>query len=1201
MPKDSKSKSAGKEKTVEETYKKKSLHQAILDESDAYIGSKDSFLDDIHIFDDSVNRIVKKQIEYTPGLYKIIDEIIVNARDHHIRDSSCDVIKISVDIDNNQISVYNNGNGIPVKIHKEHNIYVPELIAGHLLTSGNYYQKGKIVGGRNGYGLKVTNIYSTEFIVETLDVGERKEYKQVFKNNMFDVGKPKITDVDKKAKPYTRVTFTPDLKRFGLDELSNDFYGLIKKRTYDIAACTSKKCKVYFNDEELSVRTFDDYIKLYYDELPSELVYEELSDRWRIGALYDTYASHQQVSFVNGISTFHGGTHVKYITDQIIKALTDYMKKKNKNINVKPQYIRENLTLFLDCVIEDPSFESQTKELLKKKVSDFGSKCEITEKFIKKLIATGICNEVMKTAENKDNIILNKAGGTKTERMRDIPKLEDAEEAGKRGAILCKLILTEGDSAKKFAVDGVSHVGNKHYGVFPLRGKLLNVRDHQPKDIMKNEEIMNVMKIMGLKIKTDKKGNIVKSNVNINKLRYGGIIILTDADSDGSHIKGLVMNFVHYFWPNLMKVEGFIQAIVTPIIKAFKGKKGHSETKVFNTISSFKEWQESENTKGWTIKYYKGLGTSDRKDAIEVFSDLERRKVNYIWDIEEKIEEYAKETDDEAVDEDTTHECFDALELAFNKKRADDRKEWLQQYNEEEVINYDEELRITYKDFVDRDLKHFSNYDVKRSVPGIDGLKPSQRKIMYGCFINPKMKRGEIKVSQLGGFIAERTEYHHGEVNLYGTIIKMAQNYRGANNVNLLMPNGNFGSFRDKGKDSAAPRYIYTEINYLTHKLFRKEDEKILDYQYEENIKVEPVQYASIIPMILVNGAKGIGTGYSTNIPMYNPEDICKNIIRKLDGKDMKKMDPWYRGFKGTIDRISDTKFESHGVYTNDDKYVTVTELPVGTSIEEYKEFLEKVTVDPKKPKTIQFVEYYKSIPDNNSVNITIKFHGNNLQDFIKKVCLEKKIKMSTSINTTNMYLFNSSGKLTKYDTPEEILEDYYEFRYEMYQKRKKYYTKILENRHALLKYKKMFIEYYQSGKITINKKTTEEDVIKQLEDLKFPRLATNVDNDNNDDEEGGSMKKSYDYLTSMRIFSLTKNRIDELDKELDKVTTELEDYKNITIKELWTREIEEFLELYKKYLREMEEEEKFTGKISDAKGKSKAKAKTSGAKKKES
>jgi len=1215
-------------KTVEEQYKKLTQHEHVLKRYDMYIGGIKNIEEEMHVFDDELERIVKKEIDYNPGLYKIIDEIIVNSRDHYIRDKTCNEIRVKVDESTNTISVYNNGNGIPVQIHKEHNVYVPELIFGHLLSGGNFDDdEKKIVGGKFGIGSKVSNIFSKKFIIETVDKNTKKKYRQVFENNMYKKSEPEIENVSKGVEPYTSITFTPDLERFNLDSISEGMLQLIKKRVYDLAACTGDDMTVYYNDKKINVKTFEDYIKLFYEngKLPSDLIYDEFNERWKVGILYDTLVGHQHVSFVNGINTYKGGNHVKHVMDQIIDKLTAYMKKKNKALNIKPQYVRENITIFLDAVIEDPTFDSQTKECLNKKISEFGSRCELDKKFIDRIIKTGICDEIMRTAESKENIALNKGGGNKSDSVRNIPKLEDAEEAGKRKSKLCSLILTEGDSALTFAIDGISHVGNKYYGAFPLRGKLLNVREATPKEITKNAEIQNIMKIMGLKIKTDKAGNILKSNVDINKLRYGRIIILTDSDVDGSHIKGLLMNFIHHFWPSLLKHDGFIQAIITPIIKVFKGPKDKQQVKCFDTIGGFKHWRDTENPKGWTVKYYKGLGTSTKQDAIEIFSELDRRRINYVWDLNgivDDIESDKKDTDknsdsdsdtekdsetnsekdsekskgksnEKESDKDTENPSYQAIDLAFNKHKADLRKEWLQKYDEEDVINYDKETKVTYKDFIDRDLIHFSNYDVQRSIPAIDGFKPSQRKILYGCNTNKKMRTGEIKVSQLGGYVSESTEYHHGEDSLFGTIIKMAQDFSGSNNINLLKPNGNFGSYNAKGKDAAAPRYIFTEINQITHKLFRKEDNKILDHVFEDNAKVEPKLYCPIVPTILINGTRGIGTGYSTNIPKYNPIDICENIKLLLQEKRQKVLKPWYRGFEGEISEDSPGKYKTTGIFISNDNSVTIKELPIGMSTQEYKLHLDKMIIDKKAPKSTQFLTHYKSIPDNDRVNITVFFYSNNLQQFIKKGLLVQKLKLESNISTHNMWLYNTEGKLQKYNTSEEIISDYYDYRYLMYEKRKKYHTKLLENKKDFLHYKKLFIEMYLNDKIKINKNTTEENLIEQLETLKFPRLSQHIDDNNDDDDDNDKNDTgSYDYLTGMKILSLTKNKINDLEKELDKITSELNDYKSITIEVLWEREIDEFLEAYEKYLKEMKE--KSASPIKKTKVKAKAKSKTS-------
>ena len=207
----------------------------------------------------------------------------------------------------------------------------------------------------------------------------------------------------------------------------------------------------------------------------------------------------------------------------------------------------------------------------------------------------------------------------KTARLIGIEKLEDANKAGTKDSDRCTLILTEGDSAKALAMAGIEMVGQDYYGCFPLRGKMLNVRDAKSKAIANNAEVQNLMKILGIRVG--------EAYTDVKNLRYGSILIMTDQDVDGSHIKGLIINFIHHFWPSLIKINGFMKEFITPIIKATKGR----ETLSFYTLPEYKRWVESHNNKvkGWKIKYYKGLGTSTNKEAQEYFGELERNKIEF--------------------------------------------------------------------------------------------------------------------------------------------------------------------------------------------------------------------------------------------------------------------------------------------------------------------------------------------------------------------------------------------------------------------------------------------------------------------------------------------------------------------------------------------------------------------------------------------
>jgi DNA topoisomerase II len=1171
-------------KTNEQKYQKKTPREHVLLRPDTYIGDIDPTDEMMWIYDLQSKMIVKKQIEYVPGFYKVFDELIVNARDHTQNDKTCNQIKVDIDQVANSITVMNNGNkGIPIAIHKEHNVYIPSLIFGEMLTGSNFDDKEKrTTGGRNGYGAKLANIYSKKFIVEVVDSKKKLKFEQVFEENMSIKNEPVITELDKKEKSYVKITFFPDLKRFKVKNISNDVVALFHKRVYDIAATTNNRIKVYFNEEELTISCFSKYVDMFYSQEYERVINEE-NDRWQICALYVPNEGGESISYVNSICTFRGGTHVNYIVDNIVKRLiNDYIKKKEKNIKVTPSLIKENLVFFVNSVIENPAFISQTKEALTTKSAKFGSKYEVDESFMKKLAKTNIVNQVIDFARFKETASLKKTDGKKMTSLRGIPKLEDANKAGSKQSHKCSLILTEGDSAKAFAMAGLGIVGRNNYGVFPLKGKLLNVREASPKQLLENEEIKNIKQIIGLQHNKD-----YTAKEMFQKLRYGRIVVLTDQDVDGSHIKGLLFNFFHYFWPSLMKKKGFLTSLSTPIVKSFKGKK----VKVFYNLSDYDKWRNKQkDIKSWKIKYYKGLGTSTSKEAKEYFVDFDEKIINYFWDQTEEVEiidesesdseEYDEECNESEVSDkssdsipkqmiqpDYKDKCTDSITLAFDKRRSDDRKTWLLNYDKDNVISYDDK-NVAFCDFVNKDLIHFSNDDTSRSIPNImDGLKPSQRKIMYGSLLR-KLYKDEVKVAQLSGFVSDKASYHHGEASLMGAIIGMAQNHVGSNNINILEPEGQFGTRLKGGKDSASSRYIWTKLNDLTKLIFREEDEKILRRVIDDGDQIEPEWYAPILPMVLVNGAEGIGTGFSTKIPCYNPIDIVDNIFKLMEDSEMKEMTPWYQNFRGSINKLTNTSYEVKGVYhIENEKTLVITELPLGEWTSHYKEFLEGlVMVEEKKGKTKKMKGLIESFVDNNTdkiVSFTLKFPSNKLSKLVKANTLEKKLKLIKKINTTNMHLFNANGTIRKYIKSLDIIKEFYEERINWYAIRKAYLLRVLNNEMLHLKYKVLFIEYVLKQKIIINNKT-KQSVIDKLVEFEFPELSKDLNEKSN---------KSYNYITSMQLFSLTKEKIDELNEEYKNKKEEMEALEELLPKDIWKTELKEFITAYKKWYKQNYEE----------------------------
>lgn len=1116
--------------------------QHILDNPDTYIGSVESIDADMWIMSEDDNKIIEKNINYIPGLFKLFDEGIVNCRDHVVRmktkvdskvDNALPVSHIDINIEpDGSITMINDGNGIDVA--QKDGIWIPELVFGHLRTSTNYNkEEKKIVGGKNGFGFKLVLIWSSYGRIETVDHIRGLKYIQEYNNNLDEICKPSITKC--KNKPYTKITFKPDYSRLGIPGLSSDIISLLKKRVYDISAITDKNIKVKYNNELLPVKCFEQYINMYIgDKTISPRVYEDSGGegRWEYAVALTPTSEFVQISFVNGIHTSKGGKHVEYILNQIVRKLVDYIEKKKKT-KVNPNSIKEQLILFLRCDIENPAFDSQTKDYMNTPSSKFGSKCEVSDKFIEKVAKMGVMDAALQLTEVKENKAAKKTDGTKSKSVRGIPKLTDANWAGTDKSSQCMLILCEGDSAKAGIISGLSSEDRNIVGVYPLKGKLLNVRGEPVKKIADNKEIAEIKQILGL-VTGKKYLNIDDVNKS---LRYGKVLFMTDQDLDGSHIKGLGINLFSCEWPTLAQIPGFIGFMNTPILKA---KKGSNEMNFYND-GEFEEWKEKNDIKGWNIKYYKGLGTSTGKEFREYFED--RKIVEFEFN--------GKNSDD-------------AIDMVFNKKRADDRKDWLKLYNRDAYLDT-RKKSVSYEDFINRELIHFSKYDCDRSIPNLmDGFKISQRKIAFSAF--KRNLKTEIKVAQFSGYVSEHSGYHHGEASLNAAIVGMAQNYVGSNNINLFVPNGQFGTRLQGGKDNASERYIFTLLNKITRTLFQQTDDNILDYLNDDGLSIEPIYYAPIIPMILVNGSKGIGTGFSTDVMSYNPLQIIQylqNKLRYIEVEDDIEFIPYYEGFNGKITKLSDDKFLIKGNYEKlgFDK-IRVTELPVGFWTDDFKELLEhwiSPGEDKDKNKIPAIIKDYEDMSKDTNVDFTITFVKGKLEELEKSKgdygCngLEKLLKLYTTNTTTNMHLFDANDTLQKFDKISDIIDSYYDVRLKLYQTRKDYMIKSLEHELILLTNKAKYIKENLDGTIDLRKKKKEQ-VIEMLQSKGY----NIIDEDTN-----------YHYLVKMPMDSVTEENVEKMNKECGNKQAELELVKSTTINKMWLNELDVLKEQYIEYKEE--------------------------------
>tara|TARA_B110000263_G_C15309336_1_gene512181 strand:- start:230 stop:3688 length:3459 start_codon:yes stop_codon:yes gene_type:complete len=1117
---------------------------------DLYIGSVENEYKDVYLYNNESDGIITKNMLYNDGFMRIHMELIYNAIDNISRSKErnliCDNIKIEIDKNTNIFSIINNGLGIPIE--KKADKYIIENIFSNLMSSSNYDDsKDRFTTGRNGLGSKLTNIFSKFFEVECIDTENELIYIQQFHNNMSIIDKP-IIKKSKNKKNYVKVSFIPDFSYFNLDKFyNNDIINYFHKICLDIAG--TSLINIEFNKQKIKFKSFLDYCKLYNINLEKEFInikhnkIDLLNDYESNIIISPNYSSDPIIiSFVNDLNTTDGGKHVALWQEFILNKICDKLSKKNNIVTIKD--IKKFFNIFISCKIKNPTFTSQSKHKLSGNKELVSLSCD--NLLINKIFKWLIINNIKNYLENKGDDILKKAIDSK-KRFIKIEGYDSANKAGTKYSKYCSLLLCEGLSAKTYAVVGSkymqSYIDNYHFdiknmgekdiknlkgrdwiGIYPLRGKCLNTRNATNDQIIKNKEITDIIQILGLEKNID---YTIKENFD--KLPYGRITILTDSDVDGLHIKGLLLNMIHYLYKSILTISPtFITSMNTPILKlTLKTNKNilfYNERLAIKYIDKF-------NKDIKDIKYYKGLGTSNNEDIKNTFA----KSIEFI--------NYDDKTDE-------------TMDILFNKKKkyADERKELIENYNininddilnsintniqktKDTIILIKKPNNIKISDFLTNDLIEYSISNCKRSIPNaIDGLKESQRKILFGTFLkNLNYNSKSIKVAQLAGYISEKTNYHHGEQNLCDTIIKMAHDFVGSNNIPLLFRDGQFGSRLKGGDDAASARYIFTKLDKYTRLIFNINDDNILTHVIDDGDTVEPHFYVPIIPMILINGTKGIGTGYSTDIPSFNIFDIINyilNWVKTDEYDDNMQINPWYNNFKGTILKYNDTKWTTNGIYSfnNIKNIINIYEIPVNVWIDNFKEGLDKL-IESKN------IISYKNFSTENIASFDIKvknsdvISNNNINSIINNT--------SSSLNISNMTLFDIDNNLKKFKDIYAIIKYYCGIRLDFYNKRKNYLINILNNDLIKLNNKYRFIKHIIDDNTIIFKKTNDQ-VIKLLTTLNYDKI---------DD--------SYDYLLNMPVKSFTSELLDKLKKSSESKCLELNKLTKITIKNLWISDL---------------------------------------------
>lgn len=1076
---------------ADEKYETMSQREHVLKKSGMYIGATGKEYSENWVLGDD-KKMVKENLLYSKGLLKIYDEIVSNTQDIWNK-KTYNITEVKVSIEKGMIIVYNNGTFIP-HTKMKNGLYTPTVMFGQLLTSSNYTEGRETETiGTFGIGAKATNIFSRYFKLESYDGTKKILFTQEWNDNMSKVTDPVFTK-DTSNVSFVRISFIPDLKRFNMTSIDADIIKMFKKRLLDLAAiCPGLSVSFSFNKHvsNFKLDKIQSYVKLYSD---SNFIFEE-GEGYQFAIIFDIEDG-GQISFVNGNFT-KSGIHLNSLMGLINKVVKEKYEKKLGTSKKLLTIIKNRIFVFLSCSVNDPGYNSQTKEDL---VSGNLPKFIISEKTQKKISSSSVIKELIDGIVAQENRTLDKKVNKK-DNPKTISKLDDANFAGTKKARECTLILTEGDSAKTLAVTGLSELGRNLYGIFPLKGKLLNVRTATKKQIIDNTEIKALISIIGL--------DTSKKYTDTSSLRYGKLLLMTDQDNDGSHIKGLIINFIEYYWPELLKLN-FIFEFITPIVKISSSK----ETIRFYNLFEFDQWYTSvKNPSSYKIKYYKGLGTSSDKEIAEYFKNIDTH-----------IKRFTYEKGDEVF-----------INMAFDRKKVSERKKWIERIlikpeleKSDILYNIGDGPDVSFKDFVNKELIHFSLADIKRSIPNImDGFKPGQRKILH--VLLKRAGNNEIKVEQLAGLISSTTAYHHGEQSLKMSIISMANNFVGSNNINFLEPMGQFGSRLQGGKDASSPRYIHTRLEEITRYIFIKEDEFVLNYLNDENQIIEPDYFVPIIPTILVNGALGIGTGWATKIPSFNPLDIINYYL--TDKKEDHLIHPWYRNFTGQIFLLSKGIYLLTGVIHihNSKPYIIISELPIGTWTDNFKaDILQDVQIN---------VEYHgtKTVP-----LFIVEFKNIDLFNELKSKPsgFHNYFKLHTKIRTKPLVAFKPDLSLHEYESPEEIMEDFAVVRLETYQKRKDFLIKQIKNNIKTASNRFRFISSIIDDTINIYKKR-EKEIIDILIKEKY--------------ETGDD---GFNYLLNMNIKSFTKEKLDELRNYINKEKVTLESIEKKSIMDMWKEEL---------------------------------------------
>lgn len=1105
----------------------------------------------------------REHMVYSDGLVRLLIEPLSNmidnvwrSREHGIK---CSKLVVDMPRDGKTVTFWNDGAGIPIRksdAPSSAGVYIPELIFGHLLTSSNYDDtEERFTSGRNGVGVKLCNVFSKKFTVEISDMSEGKVYTQTWTDYMKNVSSPIIKQKKTLKHNSTKIVFEPDMAFFSdpsqpsLTQWPDEVYHLMGRMLHETAALVG--VPVIWNGEKIVYKSLKEYVQRCLPiKTPTEMVEfrVDLGKKQSLDVVVCSSGTGQyhEMGFVNGMYTREGGIHTECVTHELFKAVVTRIQKTMKSestdiISVKE--IKSHFLVVVNAVLINPAFTNQNKTRL---VSPPLKSVTIDPKYIQTITTKweSLKERIQECIRQKQLLSLKKTENKRRGSVKRIEGLDPANLAGSSRSDECTLILCEGLSAKTYAVQGLSvgwngKKGRDNFGIYPLRGKLLNCQNASVSTITQNKEITDLIQALNLRHHVD-----YTKEENRKTLNYGNVLILTDSDVDGLHIASLILNAFHSLFPSLCTTHPpFLYWMMTPVAKVTIAGR---ETLTLFHDDEYQKTLEKYNDRKLKVKYFKGLGTCSTKEVGETFG---QKVVSFEWDAL----------------------SGESLKRAFLSTQSHERKTWMSTYNKDTYQTPDGTYPVTR--FLDQELIRYSIDDCKRSLPSLfDGLKQSQRKILYAV-MKKRLGSKSIKVAQLAGYVAEVSNYHHGEQCLYDTITKMAQDFVGSNNIPYLVRDGQFGSRTYLGKDSASARYTFTRPDVLTRLLFREDDDTLLSYPLDDGEVVEPEYYLPILPMILLNGClAGIGTGWSCSVPCLHPLRVLHAVYTWLESEHIPEIDdptwtPWYRYFQGVIRPKTTTKektgyvtegiLEAPGSWSCDDEYARhvmvdktrkrqsktarewrIREIPVRESINRYKEFLEKLQEERK----IKNLRNYSTADHPYFLFETVD------EKYIPTIV---SMRLTSEVSVSNLVLFTENHVLKKFESLRDIFIMYCEKRLCLYDTRLRNTIETLERQRERLENMLRFLHEVHADTIHVFRVPLCE-IEKQLEDKKYTKCQQ-------------SSGRGYEYLTSLRISHFTRDKMSRLEQQIQHTRQQIHLLKTSTARDLWAFDLYRFCKVYQR------------------------------------